>query len=309
MPLWIPIAFTAVLLYVVGNIIDKYLIEDLRDEETNESQPNTLVLFSALFSIPTILIALLMGGGIFVSPIQLVAGISVGLLNGLYLLLYLYAIAESELSRVTPIFQSVPIFTGIMGFFVLGEILTTPQITAGLLVIAGAIILSYERSEEHFRLKPFFLILGSSFAVAIQLTLFKFTALETSYWTGVLLNGVGLAVFGFLIYIFHAHARQHIHKIFREKQYRMIGLNAVNEVIDLLAYFTLLFATTLGPIALVQTVHAYHPVFVFIISALATYFGLKGLQEDISKESMLQKAVGIVCITAGSVYMYQTLIL
>lgn len=309
MPLWIPIAFTAVILWVIGNLIDKYLIESFRHDDDQDTDANTLFMFSSLFALPTGIFALIMGANFHFSLSQALIGIVVGVLNGTYLLLYLHALAKTEISRIAPVFQSIPIFTALFGFFFLRETLTSTQITAGLLVVSGAMILSYHKSSGKFKPLPTLLILAASVCVALQLTLFKVTALATTYWTGALLSSIGLFLFGLAVYVANKRSRKHLNHIFRTRQYRFIGINFANEVLDTLALFTFMFATLLGPLALVQTVHAYHPVITFMVTAIVAKLGYDVFGEEITRDVLLQKTLGIVLIGVGSAFIYIPLIL
>ncbi len=308
MPLWIPIAFFSVFLWVGNNLFDKFLLERFRHDDDQDTDANTLFMFSSAFAIPTGLLALFMGATGNVTPYEFLIGVTVGLLNGLYLLFYVNALAKTELSRIAPIFQSIPIWTALFGWIFLHEILTSTQLSAGALIISGAIILSYHRKKGKFNIVPTALILLSSVTVALQFTLFKITAVETSYWTGVFLSSIGLFLLGLCVYLANRRSRKHFNHIFKQRHYRVIGLNLANEVLDTAALLTFMFATLLGPIALVQTIHAYHPVFVFIMTAIATKLGFTAFKEDIDRNTILQKLLGIMLIGIGSAFIYLPLI-
>ena len=308
MPLWIPIAFTAVVLWVTENLIDKYLLEKYRHDGDSDTDANTLFMFSALFALPTALFALIMGVHFNITFIEASAAVIAGLLNGIYLLLYLYAIAKTELSRTIPFFQSIPFFTAFFGWILLRETLTHTQLIAGLFITAGAFMLSYHVQNKSFRFRPTMLILGASAAIALQFTLFKYTALNTSYWTSVFWSSLGLICMGLFVYGISKRSRIHIQHIFIKKEYRIIVINLLNEFVDNLAMFTFLFATLLGPIALVQTVNAYQPILLLCATFLLTKFGYDFLKEDTSSTTFAQKALGILLIGIGSAFIYVPLI-
>ncbi|MBX9906456.1 DMT family transporter [Patescibacteria group bacterium] len=308
MPLWIPIAFLAVILWVIGNLIDKHLIEHFRNDADSDTDANTLFMFSSLFAVPTALFALFMGANFRIDQLNILLGISAGLLNGIYLLLYLHALAKTELSRIAPVFQSIPVFTAIFGWIFLHEVLTQTQLIAGAFLIVGATILSYHKSTSKFMLLPVVYILIASAAIALQVTLFKAAALDTSFWTGMFWSSIGLIVFGLGVYAYNTRSRVHINAVFAKRNYKLIGLNLFNELIDNAAMFIFLFATLLGPIALVQTVHAYHPVILLIVTTIAMKLGFKSLKEDVSQGALIQKVGGLAFVCIGSALIYIPLI-
>lgn len=304
MPLWIPIAFLAIILWVIGNLTDKYLIEKFRHDDDEDTDANTLFLFSSLFAVPTALFAVFMGGHITIDLLHTLVGLTVGICNGFYIFFYLHAIAKTELSRLAPVYQTIPIFVAFLGWFFLGETLSFLQIISVVIIVTGAAILSYHRTSGHFKILPVIFILLSAIAVAFQFTLFKMTALSTSYWSGVLISSIGLFLFGTVIYLLSSRSRKHFNHIFIKKRYRVITLNLANELNEGAAVLVFTFATLLGPLALVQTVHAFHPVILFIVTTLAAKLGFDTLKEDISRETILQKTVGIALIGIGSAFVY-----
>lgn len=308
MPLWIPIAFSAVVLWVSGNLIDKYLIEKFRHDDDADTDASTLFMFSSLFALPTALFALIMGANFHITLLEAGAAVTAGLLNGIYLLLYLYAIAKTELSRTIPFFQSIPIFTAFFGWILLHETLTHTQLIAGAFITAGAFILSYHIKHKSFLFRPTLLILGSSAAISLQFTLFKYTALNTTYWTSALWSSIGLMLLGLIVFVSNKRSRTHIEHIFMKREYRIITVNLCNEFIDNVAIFTFLFATLLGPIALVQTVNAYQPILLLTATYLLAKFGYGFLKEDTSSTTFIQKTVGIFLIGIGSAFIYVPLI-
>lgn len=299
----------AVILWVTGNIIDKYLVEKYAHDVDDDTDVDTLFMFSALFAVPTTLLAFFMGG-IFHAPDTVkIVGITAGLLFGLYLFLYLRALGRSELSRIIPIFQSIPIFGFIFASLLLGETLTTGQIIAGSIILLGSAIISYHHSDERFDLLSFFFILLGSAAIALQETLFKHAALATDYWTGILWSGVGLLLFGLIVYALRPHGRFALNQIFLKKRYAIIGTNSANEIVDASASLVFSFAILIGPIVLVQSMNAYQPLVILTVAYIAQRMNIRFLNEDMSMLTMFQKIVGIALIFVGSMLLYLPLAL
>ena len=309
LPLWVIIGLVAQFFWVIGAIIDKYLIEKyFSNEDEEESGVGTLVLFSSIFAIGiSIFASLIAWEEISFSLLSAVLGITIGIANAVWVILYLYAIEDTELSRTIPIFQTSPIFGFIFGYIFLAETLTSTQLLGALVVIVGAFILSYHFLKKAFAWGSFGLMLAASAVVAFQETLFKVVAIDFSYWNSAFWLGIGFSLFGLLLYVCIAPYRKQFHKHISKKDNTIWYANGINELMDNSANLLFAFAVTLGPIALVQSINAYQPILILLMSyGIYLTFG-DFLDEDMQKSTIIQKTVGIVIITMGSTLIYSSL--
>lgn len=309
LPLWVLIGLAAQVFWVIGAIIDKYLIEKyFSGDDEEDGGVGTLVLFSSVFSVGiSIVAAIIAWDDIAFSFTAASLGILVGIANALWVLMYLYAIEKSELSRTIPIFQTIPIFGFIFGYIFLAETLTNIQLLGTLIVITGAFILSYHFTNNSFAWKPFGLMLGASAIVAFQETLFKVVALDFSYWSSAFWLGIGFSLFGLVLYCcVSSYRKQFLHHISKHNN-TIWYANGINELMDNSANLMFAFAVTLGPIALVQSINAYQPLLMLIVSySVYVTFG-DFLDEDLGKGTIIQKVLGVVIITIGSILIYSSL--
>lgn len=305
MPLWIPVGLCAVVLWVTGNIIDKYLIAKYAHDADDQTDVNTLFLFSSLFTALTAVGALIFGEPFNTTVTLMLQGVVSGLLFGLYLILYLHAIARSELSRIIPIFQSIPIFGFIFAFLLLGETVTLIELCAAAVILSGASILSYHRGKGTFDFRAPLFILVASAALALQETLYKDVAIESGYWTGIFWSCVGLSIFGLVIYAIRPNSRAAFNTIFSTRRWSILTANGANEIVDNAATLVFSFALLLGPIALVQTINAYQPILIFLVAYGAGKCGLHFLEEEMGRRTVYQKIGGITLISIGSLFVYK----
>lgn len=306
-PLWVYIGLGAQLLWVIGNLFDKYLIETYfkhTDDEEDEGT-GTLVLFSAFFAlILSFLIWCGFGDQIATDSMSARWGIAIGVLNAAWVIAYLYAIGSSELTKTVPIFQTIPIFGFIFGFLLLGEIVTTGQFMAALLLMGGAFVLSYNFIDKRINWVPLLLMLAASALVALQEVIFKLLALDTNFVTSAFWQGIGLGLAGVVLYAAVPTYRKQFNAFVSATERKIWGVSAINECFDNAATLVFSYAIILGPVLLVQAVNAYQPLILLGVSyVIAIFFG-NYLREDISQASMLQKILGIGIITIGSVYLY-----
>ena len=143
-PIWLPISIIAIFFAIAGTFFDKYLLQKYFEENENTG-PGALVIFSAYFLLVIIVpIFIVMYEKIDFSFSVGFVGLFVGILNGMWILMYLHAIDRSEVTKTVPIFQTVPIFGLLFALLFLQEFITIPQMIAASIIISGSIILTYE---------------------------------------------------------------------------------------------------------------------------------------------------------------------
>lgn len=305
-PLWVYIGLGAQMLWVAGNLFDKYLIETFfRGEDDEDEGTGTLVIFSAFFSlILSGLIWMIWHDSIDTSSQTMLWGLGIGAANAIWLLAYLYAIARSELTTTVPVFQTIPVFGFIYGFILLGETVTASQFAAACSLIVGSFVLSYNFRARTINWLPLALMLLASATLALEDVLFKVVALESTFATSAFWQGIGLGLAGIMLYVCVPTYRNQFNGFIKESNRTIWGVSMVNEVFDNAATLIFSYAVIIGPIMLVQAVNSYQPLTLLIISyVIAIFFG-NYLREDISYASTAQKVLGVAIITAGSVALY-----
>lgn len=309
--MWIVVALAAEILWVSGNLIDKYLIERYFRIDNNEnSGVGTLILFSSFFAFIVAGFVLFYAGEYIVyggtTPIL---GIILGLLNALWLLLYLFALERTELSRIIPILQFVPIFGLLFAFVILGEALTPLQIMFGGIIVLGGFILSYHTrgTKRGLDYVPLLFMSGAAVIIAFTDVFFKDIALNSHYWNTAFWMSIGIGLFGVILYVVVPAYRKPFNAFIAAREWKIFAANGVNEIIDNAANLMFAFATLLGPVALVQTANAYQPFLVLVGSVVLTRFIPNYFDEDIAGTTLLQKVAAIGLITIGSFFLYMSL--
>ncbi|HEY0010846.1 MAG TPA: EamA family transporter [Candidatus Paceibacterota bacterium] len=303
---WFYIALIAPFLWAICNLIDKVLIEKYMQRDHSVV---VLLLYSMLFSV-------------FVFPVVYMlrpAVIHVELGNALLFMLagvvemaavglYLRALLDDDASRVVPFYQLIPLFSVILGYVVLGEVLTMPQLIAGAIIIMGGMLLTFEFSEDspsRFKWGLLGLMLLSSFCYSLYDTLFKFSAIRESFWAGIFWQHLGSALAACALLVCARRYRAQFFANVRTNGAKVVSLNLTNEFLYTLGIIVLSFSLLLAPIALVATANVYQPIFVFVIGLFFTLFLPHILEESLSPRHMAIKGLAIVTIFIGSAYLLQ----
>lgn len=296
---WFFIALSSPALWSITNHIDKYLIV----KYFKGGGTGALIILSSIagfFILPFILA--FQPNVLDISVSQ--AGIVVlsGIISITAILIYLYALKKDEASIVVPLFQMIPVFAFILGYVVLQETITTRQIIGSLLVLLGGISLSLDMDGKTPKLKTvvFSFMFLSSFLIALSGLIFKIVAIETDFLTTAFWGYIGDTLMGLFLITCVASYRTEFVSVIRDNKLSILGLNALNEVLNVIASLAFRFATLLAPLALVWTVNGFQPFFVFLYGVLITLFFPKLGMESLARRHIAQKIVTIAIMFIGT---------
>jgi len=104
----------------------------------------------------------------------------------------------------------------------------------------------------------------------------------------------------FLLLIFVKSYRNQFVDVVRANKVPVLGLNAVNETINIVAKLAMNFATLLAPLALVWIVNGFQPFFVLAYGVILTLFFPHSGTESLAKKHMTQKIFAIVIMFVGT---------
>lgn len=296
---WFFIAIFAPILWSLVNHIDKYLLS----KYFKGGGIGVLLIFSSLIGFLLLPIIYLIHPTVFtISPLDALILIGMSTISLCYLLLYFYALDRDETSTVTPLSQMIPIFSYFLGYFALGETLTQLQTFSSLLIIMGAVLISLEVLDKKLQFKKvvFLSMFGHSFLFAVTGLLFKMFAIEYDYFTTVFWGYLGDGLIGLCILIFFKKFRQQFMYVFKKNKKGIIGLNFLNEGLNVGAIMSVRFASLLAPLAIVYTIEAFQPFFVLLFGVLLTMLFPKFVNEKIDKKTLTQKIIAILLMFVGS---------
>lgn len=112
----------------------------------------------------------------------------------------------------------------------------------------------------------------ASFLVALNGFIFKLVAIQADFWTTSFWEYVGLTILAFALLVFVKSYRKQFFEVVKANKLPVLSLNGLNEVINIIAKFSMNFATLLAPLALVWVVNGFQPFFIFIYGVILTIF-------------------------------------
>ena len=225
-----------------------------------------------------------------------------GFLWGLGLILMFWVLQREEVSRVTPVWQTSPLFVAILAVFFLHETLTWEHWVAVLLVVGGAAAVSVRRGQGGgvggFALRPtFFLLLLGALLIGIAQLFLKSVADDLSVWHSMAIRGTGLFLSLALPNARPESLRGLVKFLSVPKQAGAIF--CVETVAPLFGNLLLLTALANGPVSLVSALLGTRPVFVLGLT-LVLGFASKGLLDDrLGRGEVLVKALSTIAVVGG----------
>jgi drug/metabolite transporter (DMT)-like permease len=297
---WFLIALIPPAVWSITNHLDKYLIGKF----FKGGGVGALMVFSSLiglFLLP--FIAIFHPEVIHVNPLNALLIAVNGFLYILAVLPYFYALEKDEASICVPLFQLIPVFSFVLAYLVLKETLTNSQVLGGSLIVLGAIGISLDLSDGkkvRFKKEVFWLMMLSSLLFALNFLFFKFFALQETFWTTSFWEYVGFAVFAFLLMLFVKPYRREFMSVMKNNKIPVIGLNGVNEILNIVAKVSFNFASLLTPITITWIVNGFQPFFVFLYGVILTIFFPHISEEKITRKDLVHKITAIAVMFGGT---------
>ena len=302
---WFIIALCAPILSSIGNYTDKYLVSHPR----KTGGIGSILIFSSLFGSLVLPIAYTLGALPTSVPVIYALILMVnGALTVATLGAYLYAIRDSDVVSVVPVLQLIPIIGFIFGWVMLGETLSASQILGSSIIVLSAILLSLEIEEDarlRFRARSFAYASLSALLFVISGVIFKSTASVVGYWDAQFWEYIGITFVGVVLAASVPSYRQGFVRVVSERRIGVVGLNLVTEGLMVSSDLLLNYATLLAPVALVYSVNALQPAFLFVFALIGAVMA-PGLMARMSllRKHMALKLISICLMTAGAFIMY-----
>jgi drug/metabolite transporter (DMT)-like permease len=212
---------------------------------------------------------------------------------------YYKALKKEDVSRIVVLIQIVPIFTLVIGHFVLNEQLTGIQGIAFLLLLSAGICAALKPTKKKLKLSSaLLLMILATFLWAISDVLFKaYSASYGSFWdayTAYLLGG-SLTVF----VLYKPMRRTAPKKIFRTLSFRGWVYVLLSYAFGTLGTVAFTYALTLGKVSLTSVMMGVQPLVALVIGVVLAPLLPELVKEDLSKKSLILKAISFVLVIAG----------
>ncbi|MFA7286500.1 MAG: EamA family transporter [Patescibacteria group bacterium] len=287
---WQILAVIAPFLWACTNIIDKLVMEKYARRSI------VPIVFDSICGVVIGAALVTYAGWQNITPVIFALGSGAGLILLLASLLYFAAVRRGDISRLVPMLYFVPLFVAVLAAVFLNEVFPAVQYVGVLLLVSGAILVSYQNGRIVVGSSMFFLLAATMlWATAIVIEKGIAPASSALLILGLTRFGAGLALPALLYF----GGREFLWTM---RQHGVYALGAMGsaELLGTTAELAFYGALILGPATLVSAVSAVQPFYVLVLVAVLGFFVPSLLEGRTTAKSFLFKFVGIVVMAAGS---------
>lgn len=226
-----------------------------------------------------------------------------GFLWGAGLMLMFFVLQREEVSRVTPVWQSSPVFVALLAILFLDESLEWYGWVAVLLVVSGAIAVSVDLQRsglDAFRVRPtFFMLIAGAVIIAFAQLLLKVGSDDLDVWRNMAFRGIGLFTSLAAPWARPPYPRRLLTWLRTPGNAASIVLS--ESIGPFLGNVFLLMAIAVGPVSLVSALFGTRPIWVLGVTLLLGLFARQFISERIEGRDLALKAVATSAVVAGIV--------
>jgi uncharacterized membrane protein len=280
-------------LFAVSNLMDKVIVHG----EGEDNSPGAIISMNAVLDI---VFCLPLGFYILVVGKSIPLGMFLPLfLNGIVVTLagYLFyrVIRVEEASRAVPIFQTIPLFGLLLGYYGLGENLGWKVLVAIFALMIGGYLLSVKKSKIKAGMVG--LMVLSSLLYAVNDYILADYGRQANEISVVIFADLAGKMFFGMIFLLRRSDRTSFKLGLKTK----FGLVAASSIVFGAGDIVYDVAKMYVPLAVVQAMCCTQPLFVLIGAVGLTLFCKGFPKEDIQGGAVWQKVVGGIMMMVGGV--------
>jgi len=258
-----------------------------------------MLSFMGLVDVIFAVIVCLVNPVSFIFPYVLFA-MAVGLMPLLAFWFYSKALMIEEISRITPLFQFIPIFVVLLSVIFLNEILSVQRYFGVAIILIAAVLISYRNSKSGKSLSSALkFMIPFSLVLSVHAILEKFLLIHIDCWSLFFWNILG-AFCGILFLLTFSKPRKEFTETVPTVGKRTFFVVLVGEGVYFLGTICWLIAASMGHVSLVSAFAGLQHFFVFIYVLLSSLFVPKLLKEEITRGVIALKISAIALMFTGT---------
>ena len=294
---WILAALGSAIVYTLVTIGDKRVLSGLK---LNLGSFYVFVGSAQLFIAAVILLV----AGWPSAPVSaLASSYGAGFLWGAGLMMMFFVLQREEVSRVTPVWQSSPVFVALLAVLFLDESLEWYGWLAVLLVVSGAVAVSVDLSRagfDAFKLRPtFFMLIAGAIVIGFGQLLLKVGSDDLDVWHNMAFRSAGLFTSLAAPWMRPPYPARLV--AWMRKPSNTVSLVLSEGIGPFTGNLLLLMAIAAGPVSLVSALFGTRPIWVLGATLLLGLFAREFIMERITGKDLALKLVATSAVVAGIV--------
>ncbi len=294
---WLLPALIAPIAYSAANLVDNFFV--------NRRLPNPVMLlfYASMFNLVFLPVIILLDPPQWSGWSTLLLVFVLGVTNFSYLYPYYRALQEGDTSIVIALFDITRLFTPLLAFLFVGEVLHLSQYVGFFLVILSSAALSFEPKKMKFNRSIFYMIIASA-VITVEGLVFKYSFEHGMNWGTAM---AGQSVFAFLIPLGLLISAKHRKTIIGGwSTFRLsIPLFALEEFFTFIATSTSKLALTMAPLTAVTTMDSLQPMILLIAAKMLHARFPTFFKEEIDRRNMIKKGT-LFCVILFGVWLLVT---
>ena len=229
---------------------------------------------------------------------------SIGVLQGISLILMFWMLKREDPSRVIPAMQTTPIYVALLAWAIFGESLGVLQWIAVFLAVSGSVLASVRigarSTNGKVGFQPVFLLLAVAAALMASSQLVTKSIIDDlSTLHIVSIRGTGLFTVMWVVFARPTAVRGLGHFLMQPR--RAPWLILAEGIMPFTGHLLITFAIGRGPIALVSALGGARPIFVFSLSALGAWLAPGLIYEKFTRADIILKLASATMVVAAVV--------
>lgn len=224
----------------------------------------------------------------------------VGMISPLAFWFYSKALMVEEISRITPLFQFIPIFVVLLSVVFLNEILSAQKYLGIALIVLTSLLISYRKSENGGSLSAAFrLMVPFAVIIAVYTVLNKYLLGYMDPWSVFFWMMIGSFLLVLVMMAF-GKPREAFVQTAKDTGTKTFFVTVACEGLYVAGTICALLAMSTGYVSLVSTLAGLQNFFVFIFMLLLSLFVPNVLKEETTKSVVAIKSVAVALMFVGT---------
>ena len=289
---WVAFALMAPAFWAMNVVTFKFLV----DKRFKKPLPFAVLIYLIdLIFVVGVLVLMPVGFLFPYSVFALLAG-----LMTLFAFWFYYKAAEvEEISRISSLSQTIPIFVAVLSAIFLGEILVFRQYVGIAFIVIASMLISYRKIENVRRMSPALkYVVAFTLTIALYSVIGKYLLNYINYWSLFFWNAMGTTI-SIPILLVSSKIRKDFLKIVSNLDKKALALGVLLEALWFLGTISSFVALSIGYVSLVSSIAALEPLFVLVYTTALSLFIPRILKEEVSRFNVAQKLFSILLIFIG----------